>query len=418
MAEQHDETEASSGAERPDSEAPAPVEEQLETEAAEAGSEEPAAAATSASGVAVPKKKKKKKAALEGEGEPIRDRNRRLREQAAGKRKARLDDERASRNLEAGEIVDDALARSSQAAGEWLKRNFNVVQWFIIAGLVGWIGYAVYNYRAGRTAEKVSAQLTSAIRAEDARVGVEDTKPDPQSGLVDTRPVYASDAERLSAAEKQYRAVADANTSTPAATFAKLGLASVLYDEGKYADAKSAYEAARDSKLAATDLDVKGRALEGIGMALESLKDPEGAGKAYGELTNLDGLGFGALGQYHQARLAAAANNPEKAKELLKDAQKKLDAASEVEGKKALGAPAGYLQVAVRDLLKQVDPTAAAASGTTLTADQMQELQDQMGSGSGDGKGMSNEKLQELLRQISKNGPKAPIAPAPPASAP
>jgi len=254
------------------------------------------------------------------------------------------------------------------------------------------------------------------IRAEDARVGVEDRKPDPQSGLVDTRPVFATDAERLAAAEKQYRAVADAGGSGPAATFAKLGLASVLYDQGKYADAKKAYEAVRDSKLAATDLDVKGRALEGIGMSLESSKDTEGAGKAFGELANLDGLGFGALGQYHLARLAFAANNPEKAKELLKEAQKKLDAASEVEGKKAIGAPSGYLQQSVRDLLKQVDPTAVSASPNALTADQIQELQEQMGSG--DGKGMSSEKLQELLRQMSKNGPKAPVAPAPPASAP
>lgn len=411
MAEQHDETEASSGPEKPDSEAPAA--EQIETEAADAEGEEPEPAATS---VAQPKKKKKKKAALAAEDEPIRDRNQRLRAQAAGKRRARQDEQRGTRNLEAGEIVDDALARSSQAAGEWLKKNFNVLQWFILAGIVGWIGYAVYSYRAGRTAEKTSAQLTSAIRAEDARVGVEDTKQDPQSGLVDTRPVFATDAERLAAAEKQYRAIADASTSTPAATFAKLGLASVLYDEGKYADAKAAYQAVRDSKLAGTDMDVKGRALEGIGMSLEGAKDVDGAGKAFGELANLDGLGFGALGQYHQARLAVAANNPEKAKELLKDAQKKLDAASEADGKKALGAPTGYLQQSVKDLLKQVDPTAVTESPNALSADQMQELQDQMGSG--DGKGMNNAKLQELLRQMSKNGPKAPIAPAPPASAP
>jgi len=413
VAEQHDETEASSGPEKPDSEAPA--EEQQETEAAEAGSEEPAAVAASSSVVA-PKKKKKKKAALDAEDEPIRDRNQRLRAQAAGRRKARQDEQRSTRNLEAGEIVDDALARSTQAVGEWLKKNFNVVQWFILAGLVGWIGYAVYNYRAGRNAEKSSAALTTAIRAEDARVGVEDKKQDPQSGLVDTRPVFATDAERLAAAEKQYRAVADSSAASPAGTFAKLGLASVLYDQGKYADAKTAYEAVRDSKLAATDLNVKGRALEGIGMSLESLKDVDGAGKAFGELANLDGLGFGALGQYHQARLAFAAGNVEKAKELLKDAQKKLDAASEVEGKKAIGAPAGYLQQSVRDLLKQVDPTAVSASPNALTADQIQELQEQMGSG--DGKGMSSEKLQELLRQMSKNGPKAPVAPAPPASAP
>jgi predicted negative regulator of RcsB-dependent stress response len=409
VAEPHDEAESSSGPGNPDAEEQA--EEQLEGEPALADAQ-PAAA---------PKKKKKKRPSVDAAPEPIRDRNRRLREEAAGKRKGKLEERRApTRNLEAGEIVDDALARSTQAAGEWLKKNFNVVQWFILAGLVGWIGYAVYNYRAARAAEKASAQLTSAIRAEAARIGSsDDTKPDPQTGIVDTRPAYPTNADRLQAAEKQYRAIADTNSQSTASTLAKLGLASVLYDQGKYADAKAAYQAVKDSRLAAQDDDVKGRALEGVGMSLESLKDLDGAQKAFGELANIDALGFGALGAYHQARLAAAANNPEKAKELLKDAQKKLDAADSAgDSKKSVGAPTGYLQQAVRDLLRKVDPSAVSASPNALTADQLQQLQEQMGSPGGDGKGVSSEKLQELLRQMSKGGAKAPAAPPAPAGAP
>jgi predicted negative regulator of RcsB-dependent stress response len=413
VAEQHDETESSSGPDNPDTEAQA--EEQLEGESAESTS------ASDAQPAAAPKKKKKKRPSVDAAPEPIRDRNRRLREEAAGKRKTKLEERRApTRNLEAGEIVDDALARSTQAAGEWLKRNFNVIQWFILAGLVGWIGYAIYNYRAGRAAEKASAQLSSAIRAEDARIGAsDDTKPDPQTGIVDTRPAYPTNVDRLQAAEKQYRAIADGSSQTAASALAKLGLASVLYDQGKYADAKLAYQAVKDSKLATQDDDVKGRALEGIGMCLESLKDLDGAQKAFGELSNIDALGFGALGAYHQARMAAAANNPEKAKELLKDAQKKLDAVDSAgDSKKSVGEPTGYLQQAVRDLLRKVDPTAVSASPNALTADQLQQLQEQMSGGSGDGKGVSSEKLQELLRQMSKGGAKSPAAPAPPASAP
>ncbi|HEY4157401.1 MAG TPA: tetratricopeptide repeat protein, partial [Polyangiaceae bacterium] len=261
MAEQHDETESSSGPGNPDPEAQA--EEQLEGEPAESTS-----ASADAQPAAAPKKKKKKRPSADAAPEPIRDRNRRLREEAAGKRRGsrtKVEEFRSpTRNLEAGEIVDDALARGTQAAGEWLKRNFNVVQWFILAGLVGWIGYAIYNYRAGRAAEKASAQLISAIRAEDARIGSsDDTKPDPQTGIVDTRPAYPTNIDRLQAAEKQYRAIADASSQSAASTLAKLGLASVLYDQGKYADAKGAYQAVKDSKLATQDDDVKGRALEG-----------------------------------------------------------------------------------------------------------------------------------------------------------
>jgi len=89
-----------------------------------------------------------------------------------------------------------------------------------------------------------------------------------------------------------------------------------------------------------------------------------------------------------------------------------------LEAKKTLGSPPGYLQQAVRDLLRQVDPNAISASPNALTSEQLQQLQEQMGAPGGDGKGMSSEKLQELLKQMAKGGAKAPVAPAPPASAP
>ncbi|HEY0464817.1 MAG TPA: tetratricopeptide repeat protein [Polyangiaceae bacterium] len=336
---------------------------------------------------AAPKKKKKKRA-LDAEAEPSRDRNRRLREEVAGGRRTKPGTRAIpARNLEAGEIVDDALARTTQAAGEWLKKHANVVQWVVIVCLVGWVGYAIYSYRAGRAAEQASAKLSTAIRAEDARIGTDETKPDPQTGLVDTRPAFATEALRLQAAEKQYRAIADGG-STSAATFAKLGLASVLYDQGKFADAKAAYQAVKDSKLATVDLAVKGRALEGIGISLEGTGDKDGALKAFGELSNVDGLGFNALGAYHQARLAYAAGNLDKAKEYLKDAQKRLDTLAggtdAKDPKKALaGGNTGYLQQSVRDLQRRVDPTAISPSPNTFTAEQIQELSEQMGSGDG-----------------------------------
>ena len=424
MAEQHDESESSSGPDKPE---PATNEtehaEPVEAEAAEAEADLAADDVASAAPVA-PKKKKKKRNFDEDPG-PSRDRNRRLREEMASGGRVKRGAERASatRQLEAGEIVDDALARSSAAAGEWLKRNFGVVQWFIIAAIVGWVGYAIYNYRSGRAAEQASAKLVTAIRAENARIGSDDSKPDPQTGIVETRPAYPTDEARLKAAEQQYRAVADSG-STVAASFAKLGLASVLYDQGKYADAKVAYQAVKDSKLASQDLAVKGRALEGIGISLEGAGDKDGAAKAFGELANVDGLGFNALGDYHQARLAVAANNPEKAKELLKEAQKHLDALAPADAKdsatkKPFGGPTGYLQQAVKDLQRRVDPSSVPSPGASgITAEQLQELQQQMGSGDG-AKGLSGEKLQELLKRISSKGaPAQSPSPSPPASAP
>jgi len=414
VAEPHDESESSLGPDKTEPEANQA--EQVDAEAAEA--ELVAEGQAPDAIAAAPKKKKKKRAQLD-EPEPSRDRNRRLREEMTGGRRNKPNAIPA-RNLEAGEIVDDALARSTQAAGEWLKKNANVVQWVVIVGLVGWVGYAIYGYRANRAAEQASAKLSTAIRAESARIGTDETKPDPQTGLVETRPSFASEELRLKAAEVQYRPIADRG-STSAATFAKLGLASVLYDQGKFADAKAAYQAVKDSKLATQDLAVKGRALEGIGISSEAAGDKDGALKAFGELSNIDALGFNALGAYHQARLSYAAGNTEKAKEYLKDAQKRLDtlagAGSKDEKKSLGGGNSGYLQQAVRDLQRRVDPSAIPASSNTLTAEQIQELSEQIGDGSGKG-GLSSEKLKELLKGMGKIPGGTPNAPAPPASAP
>ena len=418
MAEQHDESESSTGPDSTDPETNETAE--LETEGSEEETESPAEASSDdeAPPVVSKKKKKKRDLAAAAEAAPSRDRNRRLREEVAGGGRRSKREVPATRQLEAGEIVDDALARSTAAAGEWLKKNFNVVQWFIIVGIVAWVGYAIYGYRSARAAEQASNQLTTAIHAENAMIGTDDSKPEPHTLLVGKRPSFATDAERLKAAEKQYRAIADAGSGT-AATFAKLGLASVLYDQGKFADAKTQYEAVKGSKLAGDDVAVKGRALEGLGMSLESLGNKDAAEKAFGELAKIDALGFNALGAYHQARFAFAAGNTEKAKTLLTDAQKRLDALVAPEAKKAFGAPPSYLQQAVRDLLKRVDPNAVSATPNALTADQLQALTDGMNSGAnGDAKGISNEKLQELLKRIGKNPGGAPVVPAPPASAP
>lgn len=411
MAEPHDESESSLGPDKPEPEANQA--QQVDAEAAEA--ELVSKGEASAVAPAAPKKKKKKRD-FDADPEPSRDRNRRLREEMVGGRRVKT--AIPARNLEAGEIVDDALARSTQALGAWLKKNANAVQWVVILCLVGWVGYAIYSYRAGRAAEQASAKLSTAIRAESARIGSDETKADPQTGLVETRPSFASDEQRLKAAEKQYRAIADGG-STSSATFAKLGLASVLYDQGKFADAKAAYQAVKDSKLANQDVAVKGRALEGIGLSLEAAGDKDAALKAFGELSNIDALGFNALGAYHQARLSYAAGNTEKAKEFLKDAQKRLDTlAGADKDKKLASGNTGYLQQSVRELQRRVDPTAVPPPSKSLTPEQIQELTEQMGDSSGKG-GLSTEKLKELLKGMGKvPGGAPPEAPAPPASAP
>jgi tetratricopeptide (TPR) repeat protein len=135
---------------------------------------------------------------------------------------------------------------------------------------------------------------------------------------------------------------------------ARLGLAGVLYDQGKYDDAKSMYDQVASSELAKLDPDAKGRAVEGSGLSLEGKGDKDGAMKRFGELENLDVAGFRELALFHQARLLHAKGDDDGAKERLKKVVEKL-------GKEKESNPLdshGYLLESARALLERIDPKA------------------------------------------------------------
>lgn len=345
----------------------------------------------------------------------IRDRNKRIREEAAAKRRSKREAEveRAApaRNLDASEIVDDALVRTTHAVGNWLKRHFNVLQWLLLALIVGGVGYQIYSYRRGIAADKATEEIARALATELARVGAAETAgPDKYTGLSDTRREFPTEEARLKAAEAEYRKAEQA-TSGITSTLATLGLAGVLYDQGKYKEAQTAYEKVKNSELAVKDTDARGRAIEGIGLALEAQGNTEGAAQAFRELANTDIPGLKDLGVYHQARLLVAKGDKDKAKALLKPLVEKL---AKKEGEAAAASAQGrpsYLEMQSRELLAMVDPTALpkpAAPGA-LTAEQLERLKAQLKI-SGDGK-LDPAKLEEVLKNLGGPAP-APAAPA------
>jgi hypothetical protein len=142
-------------------------------EAGEAAEPSDAEAGATEASEASPKKKKKK-ARDESEPEAIKDRNARVRAEAAEKRRSRREREQGTaprRNLDASEVMDDALARSTHAAAGFLRKHFNKVQWAIMLGLVAWIGWEVYSWRQARSAEKATEALFKALSAETGKVG-------------------------------------------------------------------------------------------------------------------------------------------------------------------------------------------------------------------------------------------------------
>jgi len=337
----------------------------------------------------------------------IKDRNQRIREEAAQKRKARRDSEQrrsnVQRNLDASEMVDDALARGTHAATGWLRKHFNLLQWVLLAGAAGGIGWEIYSAHHHKVEAKATDTLMLGINDEFGRVGGdEEADVDPMSGLDDTRPHFADEAARAKAAAAAYRSAAGSDSIR---SLAQLGLAGVLYDDAKYKDALAAYDAVHASALAQKDGDVRMRSLEGSGLSHEALGEKDAAGKAYHELANSDVTEFAALGLYHQGRLALAAGDRDGAKDLFKKA---LDKVSKDESPDK---PLGYVSTLARELLGSIDPSAVPPmpQKNVFGPEQLKAMR-QEGAGKPAGTTtLSKEKLEELMKQLKEHPP----APAP-----
>jgi tetratricopeptide (TPR) repeat protein len=359
----------------------------------------------------------KKKAKASNDPEEIRDRNKRIREEAAAKRRGKREVEERrvapARNLDTSEIVDDALARSTHAAAGWLKRNFNIVQWTILLGIAFGIGFQIYKYRHGITVARVTDELTVAVEDERARVGAGESTPDQYTGLSDTRLTFPSEEARLKAAVASYTKVQSSGSATTSA-LASLGLAGVLYDQGKYKEARAQYEKVKGSVLASKDQDARARAIEGIGLSSEANGEADAALAAFKELGNSDVAALAALGEYHQARLLVKKNQIEPAKALLKKAMERLTKLEDPE-KKTAGGGGSFLEQQVKQLLGTIDPSAVPKPAGGLTPEQLERIQAQL-KVSGDGK-MDQKKLQEMLQKLAVPQGSSP-APAPTGSAP
>jgi hypothetical protein len=308
--------------------------------------------------------------AEEKSAESIREQNRRAREEAAEKRRSRRETEKVAARrptlgqLEASEIVDDALARTTHAVTGWLRRHFSIVQWVLVAGFAGGIGWQVYVHHRNKVEGRTTDALFAGVTAEFSRVGDAPAEDDPMSGIADSRPQHATDTERLRAAEGAYRKVTDGDAATALARF---GLAGVLFDQGKYKEALAEYSAVRQSPFAVKDGDLRARAIEGAGLSNEALGKLDDAKKAFHELANSDSAPLSALGLYHQARLEKQEGATEKAKEHLKAALKKL-ADSKL--------PQSYVEGAARELLGSIDPAAVPPpSPQSLTPELRQQLE-------------------------------------------
>ncbi len=291
----------------------------------------------------------------------------RRREQAAATER-----EPVASSLDAGELVDDALARRGSAISTWLKSNLQIIQWVVLAGIVGAGGYFFYMSRVEKGAAEASSKLAAGIAADRGVVVEEDKRSDDEKEY-DTRKVFKTSAEQADAELNAFGGVIEKHGGSGAALLAKLGQGGAYLEKKDFDKAIASYSEVLASPLAAADPDVKGRAVEGTAFAKEGKGDLDGALASFKELGSIDLKGYKELATYHEARVSFAKGDKAKAKELLEPLNTKLSTPTPEPQ------PLNYLKGAVGDLLAQIDPSAVAAPAKPPPGAKMptpEELQD------------------------------------------
>jgi tetratricopeptide (TPR) repeat protein len=173
------------------------------------------------------------------------------------------------------------------------------------------VGVLVWEFQR-RAYAKSGWALSRAVDVTTRPVEKEGTPPIPErpTGL-EPLPHFSTKEEKLSKVAETWREIAE-DGSGAAATTARLGEASALFEQGKYDEAAAAYRA-----FLAEGSDVPAAvavAHEGLGYSLEAKGDIAGAVAAFGELAKPDPKGFYAdVGRYHVARLKEAQGQKDQA---------------------------------------------------------------------------------------------------------
>lgn len=316
---------------------------------------------------------------------------------AASKKLAEVRDKRKTREgrdgaSQAVDAADPLLSRTNQVGG-WLDNNQRTVQTvggLLVVGLVGLGGYLYYQQKHEADA---SIDLSKAVADDRGLVG-EAPPDDDENRIKDPRPIFKTADERRESALKRYKDVQSKFPGTGAAFLARLGEASVLLDKRDADGAIAAYTEAKGTPLAAADVEVKGRATEGLGFAYELKarlvpaekdKNLDLALAEFKALENVvDAKGFKELGMYHQSRVMQAKGDSAKAKELLLAVRERLSKPGETH-------PFAYLEEMATDRLRMLDPKAVPPKPKYNEAQLQQMLQQLRGQQGGGGGGLGDD---------------------------
>lgn len=333
-------------------------------------------------------------------------------ESAASKRLAKIGETAVKRPSAAADAISpeaDSLLESASRARRWVGQHreafggLMAVAVLATGGLFGWM------YWQDKRIDEASAVLAQAFADQHGHISEKaDDEDDDEARAKQLYPTFKSAADRREAALAKYRAVESKYSGTGAAILARLSEGALLLDAGDAKGAIAAYDDVSSSALARADAEVRGRAIEGRGFALELLaqtdtadaeKLRDGALLAYRDLQSVDMPGMKELGMYHEARVLLTKGDKAKAIDLLKEVHKIV---GESDGSHRFS----YLEFVVEDRLRELDPNALPPKPKASPG----------GAGPGGKVDSDNPQIQELMRQMQekarqKGGPPAGGAP-------
>lgn len=235
---------------------------------------------------------------------------------------------------------------------EWARRFGDAFaqkrQTFIAGILVALAAFGgVYGWQTMR-ARKAADASDSLIQALDAFAAI----PQSGEGAEPPRhgPTFATDEDRLRETSTRFRRVTERHGDSRVAPLARLGLASTLYLQGRYDEARPIFQ----SLLGVDVAGLEAQALEGLGFTLESQGQLDAALTRFRELQDVQDGAFRDQAQFYQARVYVRKNEPERAKELLRQIVERI-------GRAAASDPTVTASLGLRDqaftLLREVAPT-------------------------------------------------------------
>ena len=301
--------------------------------------------------------------------------------------KVRAEQDRQKEQVEADKLFgrpqpDAGLpANVEQVAGtftDFLQRN----RGRILGGLGAAIAIALVALGAQKLmrsgAAEQAALLGTALEISNAPIDKEDADGKTDDG----KPVFKTPSERAQKALAAFAAAAKEGDDG-AATWGLLGQAATEIELGKFDDAKqhfqAAYDAHKDSPV------IAGRALEGVGLALEGAGKADEARATYEKLKT--STADKQLADLHLARLALAKGDQETGKTLLKSLYDELK--SPVDG----APPSRYLRSEVEVRLAEIDSTLVTKQPQVFDPTSL-----------GDPSQMSQEQIKKLIEQLQKGG--------------